>query len=234
MKLDRKTWLLIAGSVTLFMLAVALTTAAISVAYRTPAGQEQPKVTDWMQAWGSVFGVFAGLAAAVAAAALLVFERRQADEARRQLAEERRTGEESRARTVITADVRFPHGGFAISSGGATRFSRVQLSVLNFGTDPIHWVVVEVVLPGSRTVEHNGTEFIAPGQREVVVILLDPSYTSIGDNPDLDAKLCEVIVTFTDSSGIRWSRRNNGIPQREAGQLLHLRDMIEVNRPSAQ
>ncbi|WP_431907169.1 hypothetical protein [Micromonospora carbonacea] len=62
---------------------------AISASYRAPAGEEQPKVTDWMQAWGAVFGVVAGLAAAVAAAALLMHERAAAKEARRQLAEER-------------------------------------------------------------------------------------------------------------------------------------------------
>ncbi|WP_406084885.1 hypothetical protein OHA01_11580 [Micromonospora zamorensis] len=60
----------------------------IAAIYRAPAGEEQPKVTDWMQAWGGVFGVIAGLAAALAATALLLHERAAAQDARQQLADE--------------------------------------------------------------------------------------------------------------------------------------------------
>ncbi|MEU5962639.1 hypothetical protein ABZ777_15635 [Micromonospora parva] len=61
----------------------------IAAIYRAPTGEEQPKVTDWMQAWGGVFGVVAGLAAALAATALLLHERAAAQEARQQLADEK-------------------------------------------------------------------------------------------------------------------------------------------------
>lgn len=78
----------------------------IAASYRAPSGEEQPKVTDWMQAWGGVFGVVAGLAAAGAAAALLLHERRAADEARRQLAEERaaHSHKESKASVEVRSE----------------------------------------------------------------------------------------------------------------------------------
>ncbi|MEV1018135.1 hypothetical protein AB0I89_32125 [Micromonospora sp. NPDC049801] len=91
-------------------LAVWFTTSAllvvgsmwfIAAVYRAPAGEEQPKVTDWMQAWGGVFGVVAGLAAALAAAALLLHERAAADEARRQLAEEREASSQKERKASI-------------------------------------------------------------------------------------------------------------------------------------
>jgi len=73
----------------------------ISASYRTPAGEEQPNVTDWMQGWGSIFGVVAGLAAAVAAAALLMHERAAAKEARRQLAEEKEANRQKEQKASI-------------------------------------------------------------------------------------------------------------------------------------
>ncbi|MEU2988880.1 hypothetical protein ABZ647_31320 [Micromonospora aurantiaca] len=51
---------------------------AISMGYAAPSGQEEPKVTDWMQAWGSILGVVAGVGAAIAAGWLLLHEREQA------------------------------------------------------------------------------------------------------------------------------------------------------------
>ncbi|MEV1143241.1 hypothetical protein [Micromonospora sp. NPDC049799] len=215
MKIDRRTWLYMAGSAALILLALVLIVAAVSAGYQAPAGEEQPKVTDWMQAWAGVAGVVAGTAAAVAATALLLFERQQAQDARQQLAEERRTAEESRARAVISARVIFPPGGYAIGAN-AIRCSRIELSVHNFGADPIHWVAVEVKLPDGRTVEHNGSEFIGPGTQELVAVDLNPPYTCMGDNPTLDAKLCSVVVAFNDSSGIRWSRKDNQAPSRRA------------------
>ncbi|TQJ26152.1 hypothetical protein FBZ33_6538 [Micromonospora sp. A202] len=228
MNLDRKTWWYIAGSVALLLLALGLAMAYTSVIYQAPSGEEQPKVTDWMQAWGSVAGVFAGLAAAVAATALLMFERRQAQEARRQLAEERRSQEESRARAVASGGLHCPSGTLKLDANTAeVKITHVDLLVHNFGPDPIHWVVVAVALPNGRIVEHNGTELIGPQQTEAVRIPVNPSHACTTTDANFELKLCDVTVTFTDSSGIQWNRTNNGAPERDSRTLMTLRNLIE-------
>ncbi|KAB1922510.1 hypothetical protein F8280_18820 [Micromonospora noduli] len=100
MKLDRRTVLALLGALT-GVAALVLSLAAISAATHSPVGPERPKVTDWMQAWGSVLGVVAGLAAAGAATALLLHERKAADEARRQLAEERAANSQKESKASI-------------------------------------------------------------------------------------------------------------------------------------
>lgn len=68
---------------------MSLLAIVMSITYVPPQGTEAPKVTDWMQGWGSLAGVLAGAAAAVAAAWLLLHERQQARDAQAQLREER-------------------------------------------------------------------------------------------------------------------------------------------------
>ncbi|MGC4864756.1 hypothetical protein ACLQ3B_04880 [Micromonospora sp. DT53] len=227
MKLDRKTWQLIATAA-LFLLATVLCIAAWAVANAPQAGPDQLKATDWMQAWGSIAGVAAGLAAAVAATALLMHERRAAEEARRQLADANRAQEESRARSVATAGLDYPRGSLVENiDRSVVKLSKVALHVHNFGPDPIHSIVVTVTLPGGQTAEHNGTEMIGPKDHQSVVITVEPPHLCTGDNPDFEIKMCHVTVSFTDSSGIRWNRTNNGAPERETRPLVTLRDMIE-------
>jgi hypothetical protein len=84
-----------------FSAALILSMATCSAAYRAPSGEEQPKATDWMQAWGSIAGVFAGLAAALAATALLLHERAATKEALQHLAEEREATRQKEGKASI-------------------------------------------------------------------------------------------------------------------------------------
>ncbi|MEV5206727.1 hypothetical protein AB0K35_04505 [Micromonospora sp. NPDC053740] len=63
-------WLV--GSGLLITASAVVLMVDFSKSYRPPAGEEQPKITDWMQAWGSIGAVIAGVLAALAAGALLV------------------------------------------------------------------------------------------------------------------------------------------------------------------
>ena len=89
-KIDRTTLLLTVGSAVCAVVAIILGIADWAVTNAPDAGPDRPKVTDWMQAWGSIGGVLAGLAAASAAALLLRFERRRASEAEHERATETR------------------------------------------------------------------------------------------------------------------------------------------------
>ncbi|MCX4387371.1 hypothetical protein OG777_10545 [Micromonospora peucetia] len=95
-------------------------------------------------------------------------------------------------------------------------------------------VVVTFVLPDSRTVEDNGHEFIAPGDRLQAGTYIDPPHLFVGDDSEFERRLTGVAVSFTDSSGVCWRRENNQAPTRETGSLMHLREMIEFNIPPAE
>lgn len=163
MKLDRKTWLLIAGSVALLVLALAFIAAAISMAYQAPAGEEQPKVTDWMQAWGSVLGVFAGLAAAGAATALLIHERQRAEAAERQLAEGRAENALSVPRAIVVLPALF---GGGVTPSGEQHIYEVALAVYNHGSTGVRNIAFIVALPeGGPRLLLPRTAMIGPGGR---------------------------------------------------------------------
>ncbi|MER7330955.1 MULTISPECIES: hypothetical protein [unclassified Micromonospora] len=208
MRLDRKTWLLVAGSAMFLVLALVLIAAAISAGYKAPTGEEQPKITDWMQGWGSVFGVFAGLLAAAAAAALLMHERQQVREARAELAAARDGEEQSKAQLVMTTRPSL------VTHYGDIRSARV--TVYNFRQSPVHWVSVSVRLSGGQVINLKTKEFIPPhdstqvgGEPEA------PIHAQAGGNRETAV----VTVEFTDPAGQRWRRVNNGQPQRIAHEL---------------
>ncbi|WP_406077691.1 hypothetical protein [Micromonospora sp. NBC_00858] len=206
MRLDRKTAKQVIGASLLFVTAVLCCIAAWAVGNAPRSGPERPKVTDWMQAWGSIAGVFAGLAAAGAAGALLIHERQQAREAREQLAEDRRSADESRARQVITAGLRFDTVDGHLTCA--------YMDIYNFGKEPIHSVVATVLLPRHREVAAGGVEFVPPGERITVTIPFNPPQPCLGPFPEMEQQLSKALISFIDSSGWYWERINNERPKR--------------------
>lgn len=98
MRLTR--WLIAAA--TIFGVAgIAFALSFLSTVYDTPAGVEPAKVTDWMQAWGSIAAFAAGLLAAIFTAALLLHEMRQAAEARADASAARQEAAEDRAQLAL-------------------------------------------------------------------------------------------------------------------------------------
>lgn len=139
MKLNWRTVALITSTVC-SIAALPLALAAISAArYHPPAGTEPPKITDWMQAWGSFGGVIAGLLAAGAATALLLHEREQTRQARAELQEERSAAELDAARDVLILNAQL----FLYQD----RFSGCRLFIANHGPRGIRRVTAVVKPP---------------------------------------------------------------------------------------
>ncbi|RAO61191.1 hypothetical protein [Micromonospora saelicesensis] len=219
MKLDRKTWLLIGGSVALLLLALGLTMAYISVTYRAPVGAEQPKITDWMQAWGSVLGVFAGLIAGGAAALLLMFERRQASLARAEADAARAEADLAAVRAVLVADPRL-----SIANGAITG-ARVEVG--NYGGRAIRRIVIVIqLLPQSPELVGGPLNYLAPGGVHEFDFRLRPYAALPGweDGPAYDhpnrraveaARLAaKVTIYFYDAAGQGWRLTNDGQPEK--------------------
>ncbi|MBQ0982243.1 hypothetical protein, partial [Micromonospora sp. M61] len=129
--------------ITVSVVLVLTSMWVISASYRAPVGEDQPKVTDWMQGWGSVFGVVAGLAAAGAAAFLLLHERQRAAASERQIAEERADAVLNVPRAVVAAPAQFKING----GGDDKHLGEVVAAVHNYGSNPIRNVAVVVTLP---------------------------------------------------------------------------------------
>lgn len=199
MKFERKTLLLAGVGVVLALLLLSCIAASISLRYRAPAGEEQPKVTDWMQAWGSLGGVLAGLLAAGAAGALLWHERRRADAAERQLAEDR----EEAARNLASL-VSVTPAGFSTTDG---LIRGVGLTVYNHGATPVRNVVVVVPLPDDgRKLMLPPVWLVQPGadrmishQYQGMLIRVDADWSPADTKVPAD-------VYFTDHIGRAWRR----------------------------
>ncbi|WP_433357934.1 hypothetical protein ACQPYV_12755 [Micromonospora saelicesensis] len=209
MKFDRKTWRLIATA-GLFLLATVLCIATWAVANAPRSGPDRPKVTDWMQAWGSIAGVFAGLAAAGAATALLLFERRQAREARAELAAQRAESDLTGARLVVaTSPEIFMYGPAYVSD--------VAVTVHNFGPAPILRVFVVIKLfPGADELLPAPANVIPPlsGEARFAVGLeTDPMKVPHSDELLL-GESAEVTLYFTDATGQGWRKGKVGQPEK--------------------
>lgn len=55
--MDRKAKVMVVGSVLLFALAVCLGVVTWALHYQSRSGTEKPNAADWMQGWGTIFGL---------------------------------------------------------------------------------------------------------------------------------------------------------------------------------
>ncbi|MFI7221437.1 hypothetical protein [Micromonospora maritima] len=225
MKLDRRTAMQIVGTGILSMAALLCCIAAWAVDSAPASGPDRPKVTDWMQAWGSISAVFAGLIAAGAAAALLMHERQQAREAREALAAARSGEEEERAQLVFASQI-----GLSVSSG---KIHSARATIFNHRTSPIHWVSGAVELIDGRQIPLLPVEFILPGGHANLRGPAEPLIPSSGD-ARMDQDLSIAILEFTDSTGQRWKRVDNTRPRRiPHNPYLRVREVVEADQPPA-
>ncbi|MEU7677172.1 hypothetical protein AB0C42_20455 [Micromonospora taraxaci] len=163
----------------------------ISVSYRAPAGEEQPKVTDWMQAWGTL----AGLAAAGAAVALLIHERRKTRE-------ERREAERLVPRAVIASDLTFVRNENGLVVG-------LTLRAHNFGPGAIRHVAA-LVSPGHgrKTIFVPSVPNILPGKDEPLTRRISPPIDLPPGTLDPHVELI-----FHDWRGRKWFRPEHVDPE---------------------
>ncbi|MGW5557605.1 hypothetical protein ACWER9_10325 [Micromonospora sp. NPDC003944] len=205
MKLNRMAWLFIATAA-LFAFAVVLCIAAWAVANAPESGPERPKVTDWMQAWGSIAGVFAGLAAAGAATALLLHERGEARQARAELASERAEAALIAPRAVIVTAARFGTVNGKIHNAACT--------VHNYGSGLIRWANAHIQLPGGQVLILPPAELIPPGQHQIFSESYQTPIEVSAESWSPEGGLAPVTLRFIDSAGQRWEKTDDGQPQR--------------------
>ncbi|WFE44264.1 hypothetical protein [Verrucosispora sp. WMMD1129] len=205
MKIDRKMVLLLGGTAVLFVVAVVFCIAAWAVANAPDSGPERPKVTDWMQAWGSIGGVIAGLAAAGAATMLLLHERQRAAEAERLLAEERHEARLDVPRSLVVSRARFSTYG-----QGGDYINGVVVNLNNFGATPLRNVALVVELPeDGRYLILRPIPLIAPGEAVPVrqdykgaVHVPGPWVPRTGTAP--------VTACFIDHTNTAWEKTSDG------------------------
>ncbi|MBQ1009439.1 hypothetical protein KBX53_00390 [Micromonospora sp. M51] len=208
----RKSWMLWLLTILAACLVTVLSVIAVrlSVTYEPPRGTEPPKITDWMQGWGSLAGVLAGAGAAVAASWLLVHERQQSREARVE-------AEQVGARAVQYSSL---FGTMWRSPSGGARLS-INFKVTNYGPQPARRVVAVARCPRAP---HIWVIFVAEilephdscggsGMFELPDALLPPTpLTSMG----IDNFLTDISLTlrFFDFNGREWQRTDHGDPVR--------------------
>lgn len=208
----RRSWLAWLLAICAMCLVTYLSVIAVrlSLTYVPPPGTEPPKITDWMQAWGSLAGVLAGSVAAVAASWLLVHERQQSREARVE-------AEQVGARAVHYSSL---FGTMWRSPSGGPRLS-IQFKVTNYGPQPARRVMAVARCPRARNTwlifvaeilePHDSCE--GSGLFELPDVLLPPTpLTSMG----IDNYLSDISLTlrFFDFNGREWERTDNGDPVR--------------------
>ncbi|GLI02935.1 hypothetical protein [Phytohabitans aurantiacus] len=217
----------VAAAVIAVPLAILARTAAN---YKPPESVDPPTLADWMQAWGTVAAVVAGLLAAVFTAGLLIHEMREADRARRDASRERADAERDRrvaqydrdlarkerhdtekaqARAVIVDNTEIS------ADNGEIR--RVRGRVHNFSSGPI--LSLEVRLVGTGMLRDLDVPMGVVGTLEPAgERSLDTAVTTAAPTRGLDDHAVKDLVTveirFMDSDGRRWIRRGNGQPER--------------------
>ncbi|MDG4787285.1 hypothetical protein O7626_15325 [Micromonospora sp. WMMD1102] len=222
----RDRWLpwLLTGCVLSGVAAFVFLAFVVSMAFDPPAGTEAPKVTDWMQGWGSITGVLAGAAAAVAAAWLLVHERQQAREARKQLREERAEAEKTAARAVQHRSVK----ATVSRTENGKRLLTFSVTVANYGAEPVRGVsalLSSVERPRGYILRVG--EVIGPHSE-----LRASAKWPLPDGPEPRRSGSElqpafVTVNFFDSAGREWVRVDNGEPARGTLDLPRNHDVFE-------
>ena len=226
MNVARRTRLLAVAGAVATTLGLLVFMFVFSTRYQAPAGQEDPKITDWMQAWGSLLGVFAGLGAALAASWLLLHERKQARiaQAAQQRESEERYAEQVtwylREQTDQDSDLRQPvdAGDFWGAPEGATN---AVLVLLNNSHSCIYEVVVSIP-EFSHKEEYRefdqlalrGIGTIPPGKSEIVMPMRgwrnfygSGSYRILSELPSNSPV---EYVQFRDPSDRRWRRTGRG------------------------
>ncbi|WP_146765212.1 hypothetical protein [Micromonospora saelicesensis] len=176
----------------------------ISANYQAPVGAEQPKVTDWLQAWGSVAAVFAGVAAAGAAGALLRQEQKRGNEAQQQRIDDRQEAALAEASAIVYTRLVFDHGPNGISG--------VQLDVQNFGQRAVIDLDVVVMLRDGSEIAIKRVQVLPPGGDKVKVEdrnLVGPHLPST-----LADDTAKALLHYTDLENTRWKKVAKGRPFR--------------------
>ncbi|MBG0567060.1 hypothetical protein [Actinoplanes aureus] len=209
----------------------------LSRGYVTPRGVEPAKITDWMQAWASIFAVIAGLGAALFTALLLVHEMTEARRAREDAAQER--AEAADDRMVLVRDREDQHKRFARlvfawgpmvtyypaegppEQGGADRIfvSSMELDLHNFSPATVTDVTARVVFPGGKPMTDwhvYGTLTpdleLVPGRYQRRGVIFNFPEHKLVTRKVLEANFLSVVLIFRDANGRQWRRIDDEDP----------------------
>ncbi|MFE0590317.1 hypothetical protein [Micromonospora echinospora] len=212
MATKQRTRYLVMAAVTCSAIALVVSFLALAVSissgYQAAPGTEQPKITDWMQAWGSIAGVITGLLAALAAGFLFWHERQKAHEAQVQTDEDRREAALNAARAVGCSSAQIEeHDDHAT----------VTVSVHNHGPSPVSMVKAVVAVAARGKYILPTVYFLPPGVHEPLV----GRYES---GPGRSGWSDLVTLYFTDASQRTWRKTGHGEPERWEGPCPSLED----------
>lgn len=163
---------------------------------------EAPKITDWMQAWGSLAGLLMSTAAVIFTGLLFRHEIR----VRR---EEQRDGEAAQARLVIAQPVKF--SGHSRGKGREWALTDAYGVIDNYSGAPILDVAVRVIRRGEVVTEEDAKLPVLADSTQWGVNLVEP-IDQEKDDPLPEDFLPQ--IEFTDASGLRWIRTGNDLPER--------------------
>lgn len=161
------------------------------------------KLTDWLQAWGTVAGaVFAAVAAVVAFLVLV-----------REIRVRRRDQDDLRASTarlvLVTTGQEEGEEPAEETIGLITSW---EFLVNNFSHFPVVDVRVTAERLSGETVLTWATDLLKPGETSVLSCHFNPalSYSYKDYPPDL----LRIKIVFTDDNGLRWQRTDRQQPKR--------------------
>lgn len=205
----------LAGLAVVCFLAFVIAMAAFSFRYQPPPGEDRPKITDWMQAWGTIGGVVAGSLAAL----ILWFEW-----ARAQRENKRRHAEHLtwylRERRQADTELRTPaDAGEHTHDPPPDWVTEAVLVVINSSDSCIYQVTVSI--PEFRNYSSVGIQYLAerglgtvpPGQTAFVMPMRgyrSPGSTAARHVSELPSNRPVEYVQFRDPAGPWWRRSNKG------------------------
>ncbi|WP_431905570.1 hypothetical protein [Micromonospora carbonacea] len=164
--------------------------------------EEAPKVTDWMQAWGSLAGLVMSTAAVIFTGLLFRHEIR----VRR---EEQRDNEAAQARLVVTHPVRFSRN--SLEKGRQWALTHAYGTIDNYSGAPVLNVAVRVIKQGEAVGIEDAKFPVLADNVQWGVELVKPIDRGKED-PLPEDHLPE--IEFTDAGGLRWKRLGNDLPVR--------------------
>lgn len=160
--------------------------------------EEAPKITDWMQAWGSLAGLVMSTFAVIFTGLLFRHEIR----VRR---EEQRDSEAAQARLVLTTFM-----GLGRGSSKDSMYTVAKVRVNNFSDVPVLDVrVCHTSLNGELTIPEKMP--VLAGEVNLDLWLREPLP---GLDGELVAKDVTTQISFTDVNGHRWNRVGSERPVR--------------------
>jgi hypothetical protein len=228
--MQRSTKVLISLSALLLAVSMVCLAMWLSLIYEPPTPADRPKVTDWMQAWGSLGGFLAAVGAAGFTGWLLRHELGSARRSEERARLDRRTeAERSRRALAELVTYHLENGG---DSGGARtpadwadesdHWRAVvgtvppvvlgTLVVINNGTNCIYKMIASV--PGvAEPLNLRGIGVIPPGVARVAFAMdhiMDRGSTAGRDAADFANNKLVPWIQFEDNAGVSWKRGNDG------------------------